>query len=324
MTSKEWKFSSKGIPGSEREGVTLLLPIFEDDENATKLHIEKVVHHVFEDVSRGYAGKSTGGCRDRATILNAPMHQRRHTRENADLDADRESAIRHQPFSRVWSENNFTYFATIAKLFHCSRWQTLKLTVFRIHDILVWIRIWIWIRIRESMPLNNGSRFWFGSRCRSESCYFRHWPLRRQQKTKILKKSTRSHKTVRIKVFLLFLLDDRRIIQIQGCGSASVSGSGWICINLSCRIQIRNQIADPDTGGQKWPTKIEKSAGCSLLRAEGFFCSLGVLYGSPGISKLQFLIKKIKIKISSCNFFFNFKSSNPDPQLEKMLDPDLY
>jgi hypothetical protein len=34
---------------------------------------------------------------------------------------------------------------------------------------------------------------------------------------------------------------------------------------------------DPDTGGQKGPTKIEKvnkfnflSAGCSLLRAEGF------------------------------------------------------
>jgi hypothetical protein len=32
------------------------------------------------------------------------------------------------------------------------------------------------------------------------------------------------------------------------------------------------------------------------LRAEGFFCSLGVLYGGLGISILQFLIKKIKIK----------------------------
>jgi hypothetical protein len=29
------------------------------------------------------------------------------------------------------------------------------------------------------------------------------------------------------------------------------------------------------------------SAGCSLLRAEGFSCSLGVLYGGLGISKLQ-------------------------------------
>jgi hypothetical protein len=39
------------------------------------------------------------------------------------------------------------------------------------------------------------------------------------------------------------------------------------------------------------------STGCSLLRAEGFSCSLGVLYGGLGISKLQFLIKKIEIKI---------------------------
>jgi hypothetical protein len=34
------------------------------------------------------------------------------------------------------------------------------------------------------------------------------------------------------------------------------------------------------------------STGCSLLRAEGFSCSLGVLYGGLGISKLQFLKKK--------------------------------
>jgi hypothetical protein len=33
------------------------------------------------------------------------------------------------------------------------------------------------------------------------------------------------------------------------------------------------------------------STGCPLLRAEGFSCSLGVLYGGLGISKLQFLIK---------------------------------
>ncbi len=35
------------------------------------------------------------------------------------------------------------------------------------------------------------------------------------------------------------------------------------------------------------------SAGCSLLRAEGFSCSLDVLYGGLGISKLQFLMQKI-------------------------------
>jgi hypothetical protein len=33
------------------------------------------------------------------------------------------------------------------------------------------------------------------------------------------------------------------------------------------------------------------------LRAEGFSCSLSVLYEGLGISKLQFLIKKIKIQL---------------------------
>jgi hypothetical protein len=42
--------------------------------------------------------------------------------------------------------------------------------VFRIHDILVWIRI------RGSMPITNGSG----------SCYFRHRPSRCQQKTNFL------------------------------------------------------------------------------------------------------------------------------------------
>jgi hypothetical protein len=55
------------------------------------------------------------------------------------------------------------------------------------------------------------------------------------------------------------------------------------------------------------------STRCSLLRAEGFSCSLGVLYGGLGISKLQFLIKKIEIKFPAIN-----------QQLEKILDPDPY
>jgi len=46
--------------------------------------------------------------------------------------------------------------------------------MFRIHDMLVWIRI----RIRGSMPLING----FGSR--SGSSYFLHRPSRGQQKSK--------------------------------------------------------------------------------------------------------------------------------------------
>jgi hypothetical protein len=48
---------------------------------------------------------------------------------------------------------------------------------------------------------------------------------------------------------------------------------------------------DPDPGGQKLPTKVEKKEiSCfrcwmSLLRAEDFFCNLGVLYGGIGIGK---------------------------------------
>ncbi len=43
------------------------------------------------------------------------------------------------------------------------------------------------------------------------------------------------------------------------------------------------------------------SAGCSLLRAEGFFSSLYVLYGGLGISKWHFLIKNFFF--SAVNFF---------------------
>jgi hypothetical protein len=51
-----------------------------------------------------------------------------------------------------------------------------------------------------------------------------------------------------------------------------------------------------------------------LLRAENFSCSLGVLYGGLGISKLQFLIKKIKIKFPA--YFFSILG-HQNPQLEK-------
>ncbi len=101
-----------------------------------------------------------------------------------------------------------------------SSWQLFN-TVLRIHDILVWIRIRIWIR--GSMPLTNGSGSGFGS----ASC-FCYWPSRRQQKTNLKKKffclllfegtftsffkdkkSKRSHKAVGF--FLQFLLGDIRI-----------------------------------------------------------------------------------------------------------------
>jgi hypothetical protein len=66
------------------------------------------------------------------------------------------------------------------------------------------------------------------------------------------------------------------------------------------------------------PTNIEKSkefscfvtAGCSFLRAEGFSCSLCVLYGGLGITKLQFFIKKCPI-FFSCKLFSIFDHQNP-------------
>jgi hypothetical protein len=57
--------------------------------------------------------------------------------------------------------------------------------VFRIHDILVWIRI----RIRGSMPLTNGSGYPDSDPDPdpgSGSCYFSHWPSRCQKKTNFL------------------------------------------------------------------------------------------------------------------------------------------
>jgi hypothetical protein len=57
------------------------------------------------------------------------------------------------------------------------------------------------------------------------------------------------------------------------------------------------------------------SYGCSLLRAEGFSCSLGVLYGGLGISKLQFLIKKIEITFPAIFFsILSHQTLDPNPE----------
>ncbi len=45
------------------------------------------------------------------------------------------------------------------------------------------------------------------------------------------------------------------------------------------------------------------SLGWPLLRAEGFFCNMDVLYGGLGIGKLQFLIKKNLTFFSAVNLF---------------------
>ncbi len=67
-------------------------------------------------------------------------------------------------------------------------YSEIRYAVFHIHDILVWIQIC------GTMPLTNGSRCWSGS------CYFRHWPLRHQQKPR--GKKIFLLITVWIKVFL--------------------------------------------------------------------------------------------------------------------------
>ncbi len=63
------------------------------------------------------------------------------------------------------------------------------------------------------------------------------------------------------------------------------------------RIRIRIQEGKNDKKNRnKDRIFIFSNAGCSLLRAEGFSCSLGVLYGGLGISKLQFLIPVVLLQ----------------------------
>ncbi len=54
------------------------------------------------------------------------------------------------------------------------------------------------------------------------------------------------------------------------------------------------------------------SAECSLLRTEGFFCNLYVLYGGLGIGKLKFLIQKKFFPAVNFSQFFVIKTLDPD------------
>ncbi len=106
--------------------------------------------------------------------------------------------------------------------------------------------------------------------------------------------------------------------RLQGCGSGSaliwVAGSGS-AFKLRIRIRIQEGKKMTHKNRKKYRIFMFWSARCSLLRAEGFSCSLGVLYGGLGISKLQFLIKKINNLISSCKFFsiLAHEPLDPDP-----------
>ncbi len=63
------------------------------------------------------------------------------------------------------------------------------------------------------------------------------------------------------------------------------------------------------------------SVGCSILRAEDFFCNLDVLYGDLGIGKLyQFLMKT---KISAVYLFQFLVIKTLDPDWIQNTDPNL-
>jgi hypothetical protein len=72
------------------------------------------------------------------------------------------------------------------------------------------------------------------------------------------------------------------------------------------------------------------SVGWPLLRAEGFFCNLDILYGGLGIGKLQFLIKKNSNFVSYVIFFQFLVIKGLDPDWIRIrfglqdptLDPD--
>jgi hypothetical protein len=99
------------------------------------------------------------------------------------------------------------------------------------------------------------------------------------------------------------------------------------------RIRIDFVRLDPYPGGQKLPTKIEKknwnfmfwSAGRSFLKAEGFSCSLYVLFGRPKDKQIAIFDQK-NIVFSAVNFFqflvIKTLDLDPDPHSPKMLDPD--
>jgi hypothetical protein len=65
-------------------------------------------------------------------------------------------------------------------------------------------------------------------------------------------------------------------------------------------ILIQEDENDPQNR-KKLINLIFWSAGCSILRAEGFFCSLDVLCGGLGINKSQFLIKQDNFFLSTVN-----------------------
>ncbi len=145
-------------------------------------------------------------------------------------------------------------------------------SLFRIHDILVWIRI----RIHRSMPLTNGSG------CGSGTCYFRHWPSRGQQKTNLKKffclllfegtftsffkdKNSESSQ-YELRFFLHFLLGYRRMMEGSGSGRPKNMWIRWILNTaveghfFTCSCVCRNRKSG------------NKRSGTNRTELEGWWC----------------------------------------------------
>ncbi len=84
------------------------------------------------------------------------------------------------------------------------------------------------------------------------------------------------------------------------------SGQYKILFSLSYTISNYRSPSSSKLGQQAG-----RATSLCVSGAEGFFCNLDILHGGLGIGKLQFLKKKKKNLIFSCNFFFNFWSLKP-------------
>jgi hypothetical protein len=89
-------------------------------------------------------------------------------------------------------------------------------------------------------------------------------------------------------------------------------------ISHTCTGTVKISVADPDLmGSHKHRIKLMDfiflSVVYSILRSEGFSCSLDVIYGGLGINKLQFYfsLQKMTDPDSGCSKTYG---TDPDPQ----------
>jgi len=102
----------------------------------------------------------------------------------------------------------------------------------------------VWIRIRGSMPLTNGSGF--GSVCGFGSFYFHHWPSRCQQKTNFLI-SIFLHITFWRYFYIIFQIWK---VKKKSQNSKNQGFSYYFCLMIEGSVPYF-WLIDPDPGGPK-------------------------------------------------------------------------